>query len=94
MRTLSLFAAGLALVSLPAMAEAQSRQSLYIDAKPRSWLDPGKVTEPGASHNYVYDIQASSMPRGGAAFANPMTDRYPRSSIKIDIPAPDFLRKQ
>ncbi len=93
MRTLSLFAAGLALVSLPAMAQAQSRQSLYIEAKPRSWLDAGKVYEPGASHGYVYDIQASSMPRGGAAFANPFGDRYPRSAIKIDIPAPDFLRK-
>lgn len=93
MRTLSLFAAGLAFLSLPAMAEAQSRRSLYIDAKPRSWLDPGKVTEPGASHNYVYDIQSSGIPRGGAAFANSFGDRYPRSAIKIDIPAPDFLRK-
>ncbi len=55
MRSLSLFAAGLALVSLPAMAQAQSRQSLYIEAKPRSWLDAGKVYEPGASHGYVYD---------------------------------------
>ena len=93
MRALSLFAAGLALLSLPAMAEAQQRRSLYIEAKPRSWLDPGKVTEPGASHGYVYDIQASSMPRGSAGFANPVTDRYARPALKVDFPAPDFLRK-
>jgi hypothetical protein len=92
MRARSLFAAGIALLSLTALAEAQSRNSLYIDAKPRSWLDPGKVSEPGASHGYVYDIQASSLPRGGAAFANPFGDRFPRSAVKIDIPAPQFLR--
>lgn len=93
MRMLSLFAAGFTLLSLPAMAEAPSRETLYIETRPRSWLDPGKVSQPGGSHGYVYDIQASSQPTGSRAFSNRATERFPRRALPVDYPAPEFLRR-
>jgi hypothetical protein len=96
MRALPLFAAGLAILSLPAMAEAQTRSSLYIEAKPRSWLDPGREVRPHSMQNYVYDTQGSGIPSAGAGFSNQglLPGRFSGGSmIKIDIPAPDFLRK-
>ena len=96
MRALPLFAAGLALLSMPAMAEAQTRSSLYIEVKPRSWLDPGREVRPHSMQNYIYDTQGSGIPGAGAGFSNQglLPGRFSGGSmIKIDIPAPDFLRK-
>ncbi|MGL5446377.1 MAG: hypothetical protein ACRDBL_03605 [Rhabdaerophilum sp.] len=98
MRAITLAAASVALLCLAIGAQAQTqRKNLYIEVQPRSWLDAGKAYEPGASHNYVYDMMGSSggMPTGGRASSfGLLPDRFSSGApIKVDIPAPDFLRK-
>jgi hypothetical protein len=97
MRALTPLAASVALLAVSVQAEAQTqRRNLYIEVQPRSWLDAGKTYEPGASHNYVYDMAGSSgMPVGGRASSfGLLPDRFSGGApIKIDIPAPEFLRK-
>jgi hypothetical protein len=94
MRALSFFAAAaISLTVVGAAAAQSSRQSLYIDAKPRSWLDAGKVVEPHSMQNYMYDMHGVS---AGAGYSNQglLPGRFSGGApIKIDIPAPDFLRR-
>lgn len=94
MRIIHLAVAAFALVSLGASAQAQSSRGLYIEAKPRSWLDAGRVVEPHSMQNYMYDTQQGG--NYGARFSNNglLPDRFAGGSpIKVDIPAPDFLRR-
>ncbi|CAN1535737.1 hypothetical protein MCEMSEM23_01564 [Rhabdaerophilaceae bacterium] len=94
MRALPLAVSAFAIVSMCASAQAQSTGGLYIEAKPRSWLDAGKVVEPHSMQNYMFDTaQANNF---GARSSNHglLPDRFSSGSpIKIDIPAPDFLRR-
>ena len=97
MRAITLAAASVALLGLSMQAHAQSqRKNLYIEVQPRSWLDAGKAYEPGASHSYVYDqMGTSAFPIGSRSSSSGLLpDRFNGGApIKIDIPAPDFLRK-
>jgi hypothetical protein len=97
MRAITLAAASAALFGLVAQAEAQSqRRNLYIEVQPRSWLDAGKAYEAGASHNYVYDMMGTSgaITGGRATSFGLLPDRFSSgAAIKVDIPAPDVLRK-
>ncbi len=46
--------------------------------------------------NYIYDTQGSGIPSAGTGLSNQglLPGRFSGGSmIKIDIPAPDFLRK-
>lgn len=96
MRTPTLFAlAGLALLaSVP--ANAQSRERLYIEVQPRSWLDAGKAgVRVGEYQSYVLDHQGSIGPTGGiAARSQILPDRFGGGRpFVVDIPAPEFLRR-
>jgi hypothetical protein len=94
---MTLAAASVALFGLAIQAQAQSqRKNLYIEVQPRSWLDAGRAYEPGASHSYVYDQMGTSGISTGGRTANfgLLPDRFSSGApIKVDIPAPDFLRK-
>jgi hypothetical protein len=95
MRPLSILVAAAACLAFGAQASAQSRSSLYIQVQPRSWLDPGKAVTPHSMQNYMYDT-AGGIGIGGGRTSNfgLLPDRFSGGSpIKIDIPAPDFLRK-
>jgi hypothetical protein len=97
MRKFALIAlAGLAILgSLP--AGAQSRDRLYIEIKPRSWLDAGKAgVRVGEYQNYVYDMHGPVGPTSGIAgrYNVNLPDRFfGGRPFSVDIPAPDFLRR-
>lgn len=96
MRALPVFAVIATTFVLVATASAQtSRKSLYIETTPRSWLDPGRAYEPGASQNYVYDSMSGGIPNvGRSGNFGLLPDRFSGGSpIKIDIPAPEALRR-
>ena len=96
MRPLSILVAAAACLAFGAQASAQSqRKNLYIEVQPRSWLDAGKVVTPHSMQNYMYDT-AGGIGIGGGRTSNfgLLPDRFSGGSpIKVDIPAPDFLRK-
>ena len=89
----SLAVAGLSL-GTPA-AYAQSRERLYIEVQPRSWLDAGKAVQVGQYQNYVNDHQGSIGPNGGIAGRSfNLPDRFSGGRpFTVDIPAPEFLRR-
>jgi hypothetical protein len=96
MRTPTLLAlAGLAILASSA-ANAQSRERLYIEVQPRSWLDAGKAgVRVGEYQNYVYDLQGQVGPSGGfAGRSSSLPDRFSGGRpFTVDIPAPEFLRR-
>ena len=96
MRNTTLFAlAGLALLAA-VPANAQSRERLYIEVQPRSWLDAGKAgVRVGEYQSYVTDHQGSVGPIGGIASRSQiLPDRFGGGRpISVDIPAPEFLRR-
>lgn len=86
--------AGLAVIVVSS-AQAQSRQVLQIEVKPRSWLDAGRVVNVGSMQNYMYDTSGISGV-GGSRYSNQglLPDRFSGGRpIMIDIPAPEFLRR-
>ena len=87
--------AALLLLGMAGAAEAQNRRT-YIEVKPRSWLDAGKVVTPGSMQNYVYDTQGGfGTSFTGSRFSNNwiLPDRFGSGRpIEVDFVAPDFLR--
>lgn len=89
------FAACAGFVIMATTAEAQSRKPLYIDVKPRSWLDPGTSVPVGSMQNYIYDTQGVSGTNGGARFSNQglLPDRFSGGRpFTVNFPAPEILR--
>lgn len=78
---LALIGAALAIAAFDTsvLVQAQTRgKPIYVETRPRSWLDPGVDTRAGGPPNYVTDVGGNSGPVYGARYSQQglLPDRF------------------